>query len=273
MGGDGCNGQREEEQESSHRGRIYREVTNPELGPGGADEGRVPKSASVRLSLGTKLTLAAHGSGRRGPPFVGSRSEGDGSLRPLPCATNGSQTSMRGAQTRASGPLALRNGSRCPPCGGFPAPALVSRHAPIPHSAPLRRGDCFSPDPGNVPDGRNQVSLQIDSGRLKYALSRDGRPLVLPSVLGFAVRGGTTLRDSLRITDSTRDPTTNRGPSRGAKWRACTSITTSWPSRCRRRRRRTGDSRSGSGSSTMAGLPLRVPGAARPRRRSRSATS
>ena len=55
------------------------------------------------------------------------------------------------------------------------------------------------------PDGRNQVTLQIDSGRLKYALTRDGHPLVQPSVLGMQFAGVHPLRDSLRITDSTRD--------------------------------------------------------------------
>ncbi|HTY05007.1 MAG TPA: glycoside hydrolase family 97 protein [Gemmatimonadales bacterium] len=55
------------------------------------------------------------------------------------------------------------------------------------------------------PDGRNQVTLQIDSGKLKYAMSRDGHPLVQPSVLGMQFAGAPALRDSLRITDSSRD--------------------------------------------------------------------
>jgi alpha-glucosidase len=54
------------------------------------------------------------------------------------------------------------------------------------------------------PDGRNEVTVELREGRLTYALARDRRPLVLPSVLGFEFRGGPTLRDGLRITDTTR---------------------------------------------------------------------
>ncbi len=55
------------------------------------------------------------------------------------------------------------------------------------------------------PDGRNQVTVEVRDGRLTYSLARDGRPLILPSLLGFAFQGAPPLRDSLRITDSTRD--------------------------------------------------------------------
>ncbi len=55
------------------------------------------------------------------------------------------------------------------------------------------------------PDGRNQVTIQVDEGRLYYSLTRDGRALILPSLLGFEFRGAPPLRDSLRITDTTRD--------------------------------------------------------------------
>jgi alpha-glucosidase len=54
------------------------------------------------------------------------------------------------------------------------------------------------------PDGRNQVTVEIREGRLYYGLSRDGRALVLPSLLGFAFKGAPPLRDGLRITDTTR---------------------------------------------------------------------
>ena len=53
------------------------------------------------------------------------------------------------------------------------------------------------------PDGRNQVTVQVRDGRLYYGLTRDGRALILPSLLGFAFRGAPPLRDSLRITDTT----------------------------------------------------------------------
>ena len=55
------------------------------------------------------------------------------------------------------------------------------------------------------PDGRNQVTVEIHDGQLTYSLSRDKRALILPSLLGFDFRGAPLLRDSLRITDSTRD--------------------------------------------------------------------
>jgi alpha-glucosidase len=54
------------------------------------------------------------------------------------------------------------------------------------------------------PDGRNQVAVETREGRLTYSLTRDGRPLILPSLLGFDFRGTPPLRDGLRITDTTR---------------------------------------------------------------------
>lgn len=54
------------------------------------------------------------------------------------------------------------------------------------------------------PDGKNQVTLQVDSGHLRYSLSRYGHPLIQPSLLGMQFTGQPPLRDSLRITDTTR---------------------------------------------------------------------
>src|SRR5688572_30219276 len=54
------------------------------------------------------------------------------------------------------------------------------------------------------PDGRNQVTLELRDGHLGYSLARDGRALILPSRLGFEFRAAPTLRDGLRITDTTR---------------------------------------------------------------------
>lgn len=54
------------------------------------------------------------------------------------------------------------------------------------------------------PDGRHEVAVEIRDGRLQYSMTRDGRPLILPSVLGFEFRGARPLRDGLRITDTTR---------------------------------------------------------------------
>ncbi len=54
------------------------------------------------------------------------------------------------------------------------------------------------------PDGRTEVTVEVRDGRLTYALSRDRRPLILPSALGFELSGAARLRDGLRITDTTR---------------------------------------------------------------------
>jgi alpha-glucosidase len=54
------------------------------------------------------------------------------------------------------------------------------------------------------PDGRNVVTVAVRDGRLTYSLARDGRALILPSLLGFTFQGAPPLRDSLRITDSAR---------------------------------------------------------------------
>ena len=54
------------------------------------------------------------------------------------------------------------------------------------------------------PDGRNQVAVEVREGKLYYSVARDGRALVLPSLLGFELKGAPPLRDGLRITDTTR---------------------------------------------------------------------
>ena len=54
------------------------------------------------------------------------------------------------------------------------------------------------------PDGRNEVTVAVREGVLTYRVSRNGRPVILPSRLGFDFRGARTLRDSLRITGSAR---------------------------------------------------------------------
>jgi alpha-glucosidase len=54
------------------------------------------------------------------------------------------------------------------------------------------------------PDGRNKVGVAVHEGKLYYILSRDGRSLLLPSMLGFEFKGAPTLRDGLRITGSKR---------------------------------------------------------------------
>ncbi|MFL5602116.1 MAG: glycoside hydrolase family 97 N-terminal domain-containing protein, partial [Gemmatimonadaceae bacterium] len=54
------------------------------------------------------------------------------------------------------------------------------------------------------PDGRNKVSVGVREGRLYYSLTRDGRPLIVPSTLGFAFKGAPKLQDGLRITGTNR---------------------------------------------------------------------
>ncbi|MEO8910597.1 MAG: glycoside hydrolase family 97 protein [Gemmatimonadaceae bacterium] len=54
------------------------------------------------------------------------------------------------------------------------------------------------------PDGRNRVGVTTQDGKLYYMLSRDGRRILMPSMLGFEFKGAPTLRDNLRITGSTR---------------------------------------------------------------------
>jgi alpha-glucosidase len=54
------------------------------------------------------------------------------------------------------------------------------------------------------PDGRNVVTVALDSGRLTYAVSRAGRAVLLPSHLGFEFRGAPRLRDGLRLLDTVR---------------------------------------------------------------------
>ena len=54
------------------------------------------------------------------------------------------------------------------------------------------------------PDGRNQVTAQIHEGKLYYSVQRDGRPLLMPSLLGIEFQGAPPLRDSLLLVDTTR---------------------------------------------------------------------
>lgn len=54
------------------------------------------------------------------------------------------------------------------------------------------------------PDGRNVVRVGVRDGGLYYSLDRDGKHVLLPSRLGFAFRGGDSLRSNLRITGSAR---------------------------------------------------------------------
>ena len=80
---------------------------------------------------------------------------------------------------------------------GFLAPCLVVGALAV-GARPLTSQSVSSPD------GRNTVAVALRDGRLTWSLDRDGRPLILPSTLGFAFRGAPMLRDGLHVTDSTR---------------------------------------------------------------------
>lgn len=54
------------------------------------------------------------------------------------------------------------------------------------------------------PDGRNEVTVAVQEGVLTYRVNRDRRAVILPSRLGFEFRGARALRDSVRITGSSR---------------------------------------------------------------------
>src|SRR5512138_98124 len=54
------------------------------------------------------------------------------------------------------------------------------------------------------PDARTEVRVEVRDGHLLYSVMRDHRALLLPSMLGFEFRGMPALRDSLRISGSSR---------------------------------------------------------------------
>ena len=54
------------------------------------------------------------------------------------------------------------------------------------------------------PDGRTQVMVGLRDGGLYYAVNRDGRPVLLPSRLGFTFRNARALGDSLQLAGSSR---------------------------------------------------------------------
>ncbi|HEY3288278.1 MAG TPA: glycoside hydrolase family 97 protein [Gemmatimonadaceae bacterium] len=54
------------------------------------------------------------------------------------------------------------------------------------------------------PDGQNIVTVALDHGVLRYAVTRHGANVIMPSVLGFEFRGAPRLRDGLRVVDVVR---------------------------------------------------------------------
>ena len=61
-----------------------------------------------------------------------------------------------------------------------------------------------SPLAVSSPDARTEVRVEVRDGNLLYSVTRDHRALLLPSMLGFEFRGAPALRDSLRVTGSSR---------------------------------------------------------------------
>ena len=49
------------------------------------------------------------------------------------------------------------------------------------------------------PDRRNEVTVEVRGGNLYYSVRRDGRTILLPSMLGMEFQGARPLRDSLRV--------------------------------------------------------------------------
>ena len=75
------------------------------------------------------------------------------------------------------------------------AAALATVAAPLAAQAPLRVAS---------PDGRNEVTVELVEGVLRYAVRRNGQLVVVPSALGFAFRGAEPLQENLVLVDSAR---------------------------------------------------------------------
>ena len=54
------------------------------------------------------------------------------------------------------------------------------------------------------PDGKNVVTVSVREGSLWYSVDREGKPILLPSRLGFDFRGSPPLGDTVHIIDSAR---------------------------------------------------------------------
>jgi len=80
------------------------------------------------------------------------------------------------------------------------AQSLAAFLAALVLAAPARAQEVTVASPG----GRNRATVEAREGRLYYSLTRDGRPLILPSLLGFEFRNAPALREGLRISDTTR---------------------------------------------------------------------
>ncbi len=86
-------------------------------------------------------------------------------------------------------------------CLTFLAAACIAASATPLHARTIRELDALHV---LSPDGRTDVTVELRNGRLHYAVRRDGRALLLPSRLGFALRGVPSLDDRLRLVDTSR---------------------------------------------------------------------
>jgi alpha-glucosidase len=54
------------------------------------------------------------------------------------------------------------------------------------------------------PDGKNEVTVELKGGGLRYAVRRNGMNVLMPSALGFEFRNAPKLKDGLRLVDIAR---------------------------------------------------------------------
>ena len=142
------------------------------------DQNGVVDPAELDLGHGRSSgEWAANGSGRRVPAYV--RQLGPATQGPL---ASGHQPPYLDPGPLGTGPPSHRSQEsrmrRFSACTALGLAALALTVSPL--AAQVRVAS---------PDGRNQVTVEIREGRLTYSLTRDGRPLILPSRLGFEFRG------------------------------------------------------------------------------------
>jgi alpha-glucosidase len=75
-------------------------------------------------------------------------------------------------------------------CRRLLLPALLLAAPAAPAQAPLQVAS---------PNGRNVVTVDVEGGHLRYAVARDGTPILTPSRLGLAFRGAPALEGGLRV--------------------------------------------------------------------------
>ena len=121
--------------------------------------------------------------------------EGTGSLAPVD-----TRAILRAARSdRRIGTISPLRTMRTPGCRFALSVVALATLSPA-----SRLAQAQGPVVVSSPDSRNTVTVDVKDGALRYAVSRDGKPVILPSRLGFAFRNAVALRDSLRITGNSR---------------------------------------------------------------------